>query len=97
VLAGEHPLLGSASVGLGRIDGGTAVNMTPDRCHAEIDVRFLPSHDPDAIERAMAEVAGNNLEIERFDCKPIEKLHSAARIFRRIATLTLSGNTAGSA
>ncbi len=163
VLAGEHPLLGSASVGVGRIDGGTAVNMTPDRCHAEIDVRFLPNHDPDAIERAMAEVAGNHLEIERLDCKPaietptdhpfvatcldacagelgaaegpygvsyfsdssvlvpafglprvivgpgelgssgahdefceIEKLHAAARIFRRIATLTLSGN-AGSA
>lgn len=161
-LEGGHPLLGSASVSVGRIDGGTAVNMTPDHCHAEIDVRFLPHHDPDAIERAMAEIAGNQLEIERLDCKPavetpidhpfvatcldacavelgaaegpfgvsyysdssvlvpafglprvivgpgelglsgshdeyceIDKLHAAARIFQRIATLTLTGKGCG--
>lgn len=70
VLHGEHPLLGTGSVSVGRIDGGTAVNMTPDRCHAELDVRFLPHHDPDAIECAMAQVVGHDLEIERLDCKP---------------------------
>ena len=70
-LAGEHPLLGTASVGVRRIEGGTAVNMTPDRCHADIDVRFLPSHDPDAIEGAMTMLAGDDFEIERLDLKPV--------------------------
>jgi acetylornithine deacetylase len=40
--ASGHPLLGSATLSLGRIDGGASVNTVPDHCHAEIDRRLLP-------------------------------------------------------
>lgn len=40
--------LGSPSLSVGRIEGGTSVNTVPDRCRIEIDRRLLPCEDPDA-------------------------------------------------
>jgi len=37
-----HPLLGTGSWSVGRIDGGTATAMVPDRCRISIDRRLLP-------------------------------------------------------
>ena len=55
---------------MGRIEGGTVVNLTPDRCEAEIDVRTLPGMDPEAIENNLLSCLGQDLEIERIDYKP---------------------------
>ncbi len=68
--ARTHPLLGSPTVSVGRIEGGTVVNLTPDRCEAEIDVRTLPGMDPEAIENNLLSCLGQDLEIERIDYKP---------------------------
>lgn len=38
----SHPLLGSATCNVGRIEGGVQVNFVPDRCMIEIDRRMLP-------------------------------------------------------
>jgi succinyl-diaminopimelate desuccinylase len=50
------------SINLGRIVGGDALNKVPDRCVIDVDIRYLPGQDPDAIladvraiEGAMAE------------------------------------------
>ena len=43
------------SINLGRILGGDALNKVPDTCYIDVDVRYLPEQDPDAI---LAEVAG---------------------------------------
>ncbi len=43
------------SINLGRILGGDALNKVPDTCFIDVDVRFLPEQDPDAI---LAEVEG---------------------------------------
>jgi succinyl-diaminopimelate desuccinylase len=43
------------SINLGRILGGDALNKVPDTCFIDIDVRYLPEQDPDAI---LAEVEG---------------------------------------
>jgi succinyl-diaminopimelate desuccinylase len=43
------------SINLGRILGGDALNKVPDKCVIDVDIRYLPEQDPDAI---MAEVAG---------------------------------------
>ncbi len=40
---------------LGRLHGGDAINRVPDRCTAELDVRFLPGQEPDDI---LAQVQG---------------------------------------
>jgi acetylornithine deacetylase len=42
------PLLGPATLSVGRIEGGTSVNTVPDRCLVEIDRRLLPGEEPAA-------------------------------------------------
>ena len=37
------------SINLGRIWGGDALNKVPDRCVIDVDIRYLPGQDPDAI------------------------------------------------
>lgn len=41
----QHPLLGSPTLSVGRIEGGVMVNIIPDRCTIEIDRRTLPGED----------------------------------------------------
>jgi succinyl-diaminopimelate desuccinylase len=43
------------SINLGRILGGDALNKVPDTCFIDVDVRYLPDQEPDAI---LAEVGG---------------------------------------
>ena len=42
------------SINLGRIWGGDALNKVPDRCVIDVDIRYLPGQDPDAL---MAEIS----------------------------------------
>ena len=37
------------SINLGRILGGDALNKVPDRCAIDVDIRYLPDQDPDAV------------------------------------------------
>lgn len=67
---GDHPLLGGATLNVGRIEGGSAINLIPDRCVAELDFRLLPVHDPDAIERSVVQALGPGFTVERLDFKP---------------------------
>ena len=39
------------SVSLGRIAGGKAVNAVPDQCRMDVDIRHLPTQDPDEVMR----------------------------------------------
>jgi acetylornithine deacetylase len=41
----SDPLLGPATLSVGRIEGGTSVNTVPDRCQAEVDRRLIPGED----------------------------------------------------
>ena len=68
--AGAHPLLGEASLNVGRIAGGSAINLTPDRCSADLDLRLLPAHDPDRVEAAVRARLGEGFTVERLDWKP---------------------------
>ncbi|MDP7497234.1 MAG: M20 family metallopeptidase, partial [Roseibacillus sp.] len=38
-----HPVLGSATINVGMIRGGTRANIIPDQASAQIDIRFPPS------------------------------------------------------
>ncbi len=44
------------SINLGRILGGDALNKVPDTCVIDVDVRYLPGQDPEAILRAVEEI-----------------------------------------
>jgi succinyl-diaminopimelate desuccinylase len=41
------------SINLGRIWGGDALNKVPDRCVIDVDIRYLPGQDPDALLAAV--------------------------------------------
>lgn len=66
----SHPLLGDPSIDVGTIRGGSVVNMTPDRCEAEIDLRLLPGQDVDAVVATIGSQIGDEIEIELIDFKP---------------------------
>jgi succinyl-diaminopimelate desuccinylase len=46
------------SINLGRILGGDALNKVPDTCFIDVDVRYLPDQDPDAILAEVGELSG---------------------------------------
>lgn len=74
MLPGEsHPLLGGCSVQVGRIRGGSAVNLTADRAEAEIDLRLPPSVDAEALEATIrARLARGGVTVARMDLKPAQ-------------------------
>jgi len=46
------------SINLGRILGGDALNKVPDTCIIDVDIRYLPEQDPNAILREVGELPG---------------------------------------
>jgi len=40
-----HPLLGTSTLNVGRVAGGSAVNIVPDSCEFEVELRLLPGED----------------------------------------------------
>lgn len=46
---GEHPLCGSPTLSVGRITGGTSVNIVPHECEIEIDRRTSPGERSDQV------------------------------------------------
>jgi succinyl-diaminopimelate desuccinylase len=65
-----HPLLGRPTLAIGKIYGGVNINVTPDLCMAELDVRILPDQDPDQVTSLIQETMGAAIEISRIDYKP---------------------------
>ncbi|MBB6488661.1 succinyl-diaminopimelate desuccinylase [Rhizobium lusitanum] len=63
----DHPLLPEPTIRIGTIHGGAAVNVTPDRCFVDIDVRIHPGTAPSEI-LDLLEPLGLDLEI--LDFKP---------------------------
>jgi succinyl-diaminopimelate desuccinylase len=56
-------LFDSASVNLGRIAGGDAVNKVPDLCTMAVDVRYMPGQDPVEILAEVRAIPG--IEVTR--------------------------------
>jgi acetylornithine deacetylase len=64
------PLLGPATLSVGRIDGGTSVNTVPDRCRIEVDRRVLPGEDPLAAPGQLAAFLRGEAGIDfPFECQ----------------------------
>lgn len=40
-----HPLLGHSTLNVGKVAGGQAVNIVPDKCTLEVECRLLPGED----------------------------------------------------
>jgi len=73
-----HPLLGSPTICVGTIAGGTQVNVVPAECAIEIDRRMLPGEEPEALLRELEremnaltrEVEGLRFSIEQTEYYP---------------------------
>jgi len=49
----SHAKLGSPTLNVGTISGGSKINIVPDRCHVEIDCRVGPGLDPEKFQRQL--------------------------------------------
>lgn len=69
----RHPLVGSPSLTVTRINGGVADNVVPARCDLLLDRRMIPGEDEAAVKAQLAELvaraahdAGTEMEIVEF-------------------------------
>jgi len=69
----SHPLVGSPTLSVNSIQGGTQVNVVPDRCFIEIDRRMIPGENEQdvlkEVDKFLDELRKENplLEVERED------------------------------
>ena len=63
-----HPLVGSPTLNIGLISGGTQINFVPDQCTIELDRRTIPGEKPsDAIlpfQRLIEQMANEDRQFE---------------------------------
>jgi len=43
----RNPILGSGTINVGAVSGGTKINVVPDFCNVEVDRRIIPGETPD--------------------------------------------------
>ena len=66
----SHPLLSPPSINVGKIRGGSAVNVTPDECRAEIDVRFGPGILLETVMKQLQATLPDDVTLAVTDFKP---------------------------
>ncbi len=69
-----HPLLGKPTINIGKISGGTKVNVVPDYCEIEVDRRIIPGEDVEEVKKEIIEcLKDQEYSIEYFlHAKPFE-------------------------
>jgi acetylornithine deacetylase/succinyl-diaminopimelate desuccinylase-like protein len=58
-LVKEHSLLGKPTINIGKIQGGTKINVVPDRCEIEVDRRLLPDEKKEDVLSEIKEAIGS--------------------------------------
>ena len=66
----SDPLLGSPTINVGTISGGSKTNIVPDHCQIEVDVRTIPGHDFTWVTQRLAE-RFSDIEIQARHSKPL--------------------------
>ena len=51
----RHPILGSPTINVGAVRGGTQPNIVPDRCEIDIDRRTVPGEKDGAVQREIVD------------------------------------------
>lgn len=75
-LKGIHPILGSPTINIGTIDGGTKINVVPDRCSITIDRRTIPQEvDTEVVKKFETAIE----ELKKID----EDLNATVEIYDR--------------
>jgi len=64
--ASSNAVLGTSTLSVGTIQGGSKVNIVPDFCEASVDIRIIPGADPAfIIDLLSREVPGIEIELKR--------------------------------
>jgi len=68
-----HPLLGEPTFTVGTIRGGVTINVIPDTCEAELDIRLVPGMDDQKVVQQVRELGKGRVGVEILDWKrPVE-------------------------
>jgi acetylornithine deacetylase/succinyl-diaminopimelate desuccinylase-like protein len=51
--ARKHPKLGGSTLNVGTIAGGSKINIVPDECRIEVDIRYIPGIEPEVFRREL--------------------------------------------
>ncbi len=86
----EHPLLGRPTINIGKIRGGTKINVVPDRCEIEVDRRLLPDEKKEDVLKEIKAVIGSvqardplfKYQIEEIDYAEPSEIHPDEEIVR---------------
>jgi acetylornithine deacetylase/succinyl-diaminopimelate desuccinylase-like protein len=82
----RHALLGRTTVSAGTVNGGSKINIVPDVCTAELDIRYLPG-DATLLERVSAQLraACPDLEIANTCSQPMitDTSHAVIRVLEK--------------
>lgn len=62
--------LGAPTMTLTGISGGTAINLVPDSCRAQFDIRLIPDSDPAWVAARLRELAGPGVVVEDIFAAP---------------------------
>jgi acetylornithine deacetylase len=65
-----HPLCGPATLSVGRIEGGSSVNVVPDACSIEVDRRVIPGEENYAVKDEIATFLRDRLDFEVLHDEP---------------------------
>lgn len=66
----SHPLLGGPTLTVGTIHGGVTINVLPDACETEIDIRLVPGQDHEEVIQKVRTLAGERIDVDLIDWKP---------------------------
>ena len=59
----KNPQLGTMTMSVGMIRGGTSLNMVPDFCEIEVEARVFPGTDAVTISRELEKLLGDEAEV----------------------------------
>ena len=65
--AEPHPLLGSPTLNIGTIDGGTSINTVADAASIGVDIRLLPAQREEVLLDRLQRELGTDVRIERLE------------------------------
>jgi acetylornithine deacetylase/succinyl-diaminopimelate desuccinylase family protein len=87
----KDPLLGSGTINVGKIEGGTKANVVPDYCEVEIDRRIIPEETPELAKKQIEKILRKlNIrgKVELLQSKLPMKVSDASLIVKIVKEIT---------
>ncbi|MXX91732.1 MAG: acetylornithine deacetylase [Boseongicola sp. SB0677_bin_26] len=81
------------TIHVGKMAGGTALNIVPDRAEMQFEVRYLPDDDPEVILGKISAMAGRGIDLEQTVAYPGLQTSPTARVTRMACSLAATNTT----